>query len=133
MSLTVNPATSAVAAICAQPAAPPAPAEIRSSSAIAGFKPAEPVHKAPVVKTEPLVDPEEVRANLEAAIENLNQQVQRNGRGLNFAVDERLNRPVITVRSTVTGEVVRTIPNEVVLRVAHSIEDIKGLLADHKL
>ncbi len=74
-----------------------------------------------------------MRANLEAAIEKLNQQVERNGRGLNFSIDEKLNRPIITVRSTATGEVVRTIPNEVVIKVAHNIEDIKGLLMDHKL
>jgi len=85
------------------------------------------------VQAEPLVDPQEMRANLEAAIEKLNQQVERNGRGLNFAIDEKLNRPIITVRSTATGEIVRTIPNEVVIKVAHNIEDIKGLLMDHKL
>jgi flagellar protein FlaG len=80
-----------------------------------------------------LVDPQEMRANLEAAIEKLNEQVERNGRGLNFTIDEKLNRPVITVRSTSTGEVVRTIPNEVVLKVAHNIEEIKGLLMDRSL
>ena len=74
-----------------------------------------------------------MRANLEAAIEKLNQQVERNGRGLNFAIDEKLNRPIITVRSTATGEVIRTIPNEVIIKVAHNIEDIKGLLTDQKM
>jgi flagellar protein FlaG len=92
-----------------------------------------PVEKTPAVKVEPLIDPDEMRANLEAAIEKLNEQVERNGRGLNFAIDEKLNRPIITVRNTATGEVVRTIPNEVVIKVAHNIEDIKGLLMDHKL
>ena len=84
----------------------------------------------PAVEAEPLVDQDQIRKNLHAAIEKLNEQVERNGRGLNFSVDERLNRPVITVRSTSTGEVVRTIPTEVVIKVAHSIEDIKGLLLD---
>ena len=126
MSLLVNPAASAAVAVQAQPAAPP-PAQTAVSSAVT------PVEKAPVVKAEPLVDPAELRANLEAAIEKLNQQVERNGRGLNFAIDEKLNRPIITVRSTATGEIVRTIPNEVVIKVAHNIEDIKGLLMDHKL
>ena len=126
MSLLVNPAASAAAAAQAQPAAPP-PAQAAVSQAVT------PVEKAPTVKAEPLVDPAEMRANLEAAIEKLNQQVERNGRGLNFAIDEKLNRPVITVRSTATGEIVRTIPNEVVIKVAHNIEDIKGLLMDHKL
>jgi len=132
MSLLVNPAASAASAASAaiaaqaQPAAPP-PVQTAVAPAVT------PVEKAPAVKVEPLVDPAEMRANLEAAIEKLNQQVERNGRGLNFAIDEKLNRPIITVRSTATGEVVRTIPNEVVIKVAHNIEDIKGLLMDHKL
>jgi len=126
MSLLVNPAASTAIAAQALPAAPPP-----DQAAVA--KAVTPVEKAPAVKFEPLVDPAEMRANLEAAIEKLNQQVERNGRGLNFAIDEKLNRPIITVRSTATGEVVRTIPNEVVIKVAHNIEDIKGLLMDHTL
>jgi len=126
MSLSINPAAAAATSVQAQPAAPP-PAQVAMA------RPVAPVEKAPAVKTEPLVDPAEMRANLEAAIEKLNQQVERNGRGLNFAIDEKLNRPIITVRSTATGEIVRTIPNEVVIKVAHNIEDIKGLLMDHKL
>ena len=129
MSLIANPAAGAATAVHAQPAAPPAlsSAQTRAVPAVA------PVEKATNVKVEPLVDPDELRANLEAAIEKLNEQVERNGRGLNFAIDEKLNRPIITVRNTATGEVVRTIPNEVVIKVAHNIEDIKGLLMDHKL
>jgi len=129
MSLIANPAAAAATAVQAQPAAPPAlsSAQTRAVPAVA------PVQKTPAVKVEPLIDPDEMRANLEAAIEKLNEQVERNGRGLNFAIDEKLNRPIITVRNTATGEVVRTIPNEVVIKVAHNIEDIKGLLMDHKL
>lgn len=125
MSLSVNPAVSAATAGQAQPAAPPTSAP--ASQAIT------PVQEAPTVKSEPMVDPQEMRANLEAAIENLNKQLERNGRGLNFAIDEKLNRTIITVRSTATGEVVRTIPDEVVIKVAHNIESIKGLLMDQKL
>ena len=129
MSVTSNPGVAAavpqvsLAPKSAAPAAPAAPAV----SAV----PAVP--KAPVIKVEPLVDPKQMRENLHEAIEKLNDQVERNGRGLNFSVDDRLNRPIITVRSTATGEVVRTIPNEVVIKVAHNIEDIKGLLMDQRL
>jgi len=38
----------------------------------------------------------------------------------------------VTVTSLSTGEVIRQIPNEVVVRVAHSIEKIKGLLLNAK-
>ena len=128
MSLLINPAASTAVAAQAQPAAPPA-----QTAKAAAVPAVTSVEKAPAAKVEPLVDPDEMRANLEAAIEKLNEQVERNGRGLNFSIDEKLNRPIITVRSTATGEVVRTIPNEVVIKVAHNIEDIKGLLMDHKL
>ena len=130
MSLLVNPAAGAASAVQAQPAAPPAQPATQTAAALPAVTPVE---KAPAVKVESLFDPDEMRANLEAAIGKLNEQVERNGRGLNFVIDEKLNRPIITVRSTATGEVVRTIPNEVVIKVAHNIEDIKGLLMDHKL
>jgi flagellar protein FlaG len=85
-------------------------------------------------KTEPVikVDPEEMRRNLHEAMQRLNDQAAQNGRGLNFSVDEELNRHIITVRKTETGEVVRQIPTEVAIKVAHSIEDVKGLLLDEQ-
>jgi uncharacterized FlaG/YvyC family protein len=36
--------------------------------------------------------------------------------------------PVILVKNQDSGEVIRQIPNEVVIKVAHSIEDLKGIL-----
>jgi flagellar protein FlaG len=43
-------------------------------------------------------------------------------------MDEVADRMVITVRKTETGEVIRQIPDEALLRVAHNIEELKGLL-----
>lgn len=71
---------------------------------------------------------EEMRQNLKVAVDRLNEQLQRNGRDLSFAMDERIDRTVITVKNLRTGEVVRQIPTEEVVRLAHSIEDMKGLL-----
>jgi flagellar protein FlaG len=73
-------------------------------------------------------DAREMRRQLEEAVQQLNEQSRRNGRDLNFRVDEVVDRTVITVRSKHSGEVVRQIPSETVLKVAHSIEDMKGLL-----
>ena len=67
------------------------------------------------------------------AIDKLNNQAAKTARSLNFSIDEKLNRQIITVSNKVTGEVVRQIPTEVVLKVAHSIEDIKGLLLDEEI
>jgi len=73
-------------------------------------------------------DAAEVRQSLQEAVSILNNQLNERNRGIGFSLDEALDTPVVTVRSTVTGEVVRQIPNEAAVRVAHNIESVKGLL-----
>ena len=74
------------------------------------------------------VNPAHEREKLKQAVSMLNQQVQETNRGLGFRMDEVLNSPVVTVTSAQTGEVVRQIPNAVVIRIAHNIEKVKGML-----
>jgi flagellar protein FlaG len=110
----------------ARPAAPaPASSQAPGSSAIQ--IPDTPKVQAP----KPVAikfDASEVRQNLQEAVRMLNQQMSSTKRGLGFQVDEAVGGPVVTVRSADSGEVIRQIPNEVVVRVAHNIEKIKGLL-----
>ena len=73
-------------------------------------------------------DPSEMRQNVQDAVRLLNQQMSANNRGLGFHMDESVGGPVVTVRSAETGEVVRQIPNEVVVNLAHNIDHMKGLL-----
>ena len=73
-------------------------------------------------------DASEIRRNLQEAVSMLNQQMASTKRGLGFQIDEAVGGPVVTVRSAETGEVVRQIPNETVVRIAHNIEKVKGLL-----
>lgn len=68
------------------------------------------------------------RSNIKEAVEKINQQMQSNNRNLSFAIDDAADQVVITVKNSNTGEVIRQIPDESLLRVAHNIEDIKGLL-----
>ncbi len=77
-------------------------------------------------------DASEVRRNLQDAVGMLNQQMASTNRGLGFRIDEAVGGPVVTVRSAETGEVVRQIPNEVVVRLAHNIEKFKGQLLNTK-
>lgn len=70
--------------------------------------------------------------SLKRALEDLNNQMKQNGRNLNFKMDETLNRPIVTVVNSQTGEVVRQIPNEVVVRVAHHLDNLKGMLLNEK-
>lgn len=74
------------------------------------------------------VDVEGMRANLRDSIQRLNDSMRDGGRNLNFHIDDKVGGPVVLVKNAETGEVVRQIPNEVVVRIAHSIEAFKGLL-----
>ena len=78
------------------------------------------------------INPAQERENLKQAVNMLNQQAQQTNRGLGFRMDEVLNAPVVAVTSAQTGEVVRQIPSEVVIRVAHNIEKVKGMLFNGK-
>ena len=75
-------------------------------------------------------DPVKLQENLREAVEQLNKQLASSGRSIGFSYDEVANAPVVTVKSTATGEVIRQIPSEAVLRVAHTFEALKGLLHD---
>jgi uncharacterized FlaG/YvyC family protein len=51
------------------------------------------------------------------------------GRNLNFAIDQNSSCSFVgLVKNTDTGEVIRKIPNDAVLRIAHSIDALKGML-----
>lgn len=68
--------------------------------------------------------------NIQEALTHLNEEMQRSARSLQFSIDKQLNRTVIKVTNPHTGEVIRQIPDEAVLRVAHSIHAIKGILVN---
>lgn len=118
--ITANRLPPASAAVAANQTERPAPAVTR---------PAPTEIPKPVAETKS--DAKETRRTLEEATEHLNQQMRRNSRDLSFSVDDVANKVVVTVKNR-DGEVVRQIPNEVALRVAHNLDDVKGMLQDDK-
>jgi flagellar protein FlaG len=74
----------------------------------------------------------EMQQTMQEAVNMLNQQISSTNRGLGFHVDDAIQGPVVTVRSTDTGEVIRQIPNDTVLNLAHNIDHMKGLLFNKK-
>ncbi len=108
----------------------PAPAE-SGGNAVATASVANPSQKPRVREPAPPkveFDPRKMQQELEEAVERLNKMMESGKRGLGFSVDNQINVTVVTVKDTNTGEVVRQIPSEAVLRVAHRIEDLKGIL-----
>jgi len=73
------------------------------------------------------------RQEIDNALAELKRLADNSGRTLGFSRDPAVSGPVITVTDSDTGKVVRQIPVEVVVRVAHSIEKMKGLLFDKAL
>jgi flagellar protein FlaG len=96
---------------------------------------ARPVQVAPAAskkdpeKSAPKALSKESEEQLKEAVKNLNEQSKTS---MSFSIDKTNNRTVIKVEDAKTGEVIRQIPNETVLRVSHNIEKAKGLFLDEK-
>ena len=73
------------------------------------------------------------RQNVKDAVSFLNEQLSANSRGIGFTVNEGNRTPIVTVRNTKTGEVVRQIPNDVVIKIAQNINSAKGSFEDKKV
>lgn len=78
-------------------------------------------------------DPEQNQKALKEALAQVNKQMADNKQSLGFSHDESIHGPVIVVTNSQTGEVVRKIPTEEVIRVAHNIDALKGVLFSSKI
>jgi len=79
------------------------------------------------------VNAEDSRQALRAALKDLNLEMTQTQKGLHFSLDERLGRSIITVQNAKTGNVIRQIPDPAALKVAHNIEQLKGILLDEDI
>jgi flagellar protein FlaG len=110
------------AAVAARLSSPPTPTNSHTLDV-----PSKPVMAVPK-PSEIKFDAKELRQNLKEAVGLLNEQISSKKQGLGFRLEDSIDVPVVTVRNTETGEVVRQIPNEVVIKVAQSIDGFKGLM-----
>jgi len=131
MSTTIQSATTSLAAQ-ARPS-PSAMAQSASKGAAPASQAAQIGQVAKqnfAVKAEVGADLQNLHQSIEASVERLKAMMKDSGRNLNIGIDKALGGPVVTVRNAESGEVVRQIPNEVVVKMAHSIEAFKGWLHD---
>ena len=112
-----------------------AAASAASAASAAALKPIGPGtgSVAAAVKIEtpppaPKMDLQQMQRQLQEAVVELNKQMGNAGRSLGFSMDPSVGMNVITVTNKETGELVRQIPGEDILRVAHSIESLKGII-----
>lgn len=70
----------------------------------------------------------EEEKELKSALRDVNEHMQNIQRNLQFEVDKESNQTIVRVVDTQSGEVVRQIPAEEVIRMAKRMEEMDGLL-----
>lgn len=74
------------------------------------------------------IDPVKAVEDLSRAVDILNEALARDPVALRFSVDETLKRPIVTVVSEETGEIVHQLPAEEVMRAVRNIDKMRGIL-----
>ena len=98
----------------------------------------------------PMIAPEKLKQNSESvkaatlnelnayhadfinAVVEINKALEKIPTTLAFQVDETSNRFVVNVADISTGELIRQIPGDAVLRIARQLESLKGIIFDDK-
>ena len=75
---------------------------------------------------------EMIRDRLKEISESLNSEMKMRSRDLQFSVDELTNRFLVTVLDQDSGKVIKQIPSDAILKVAHNLEALKGILFDDR-
>ena len=78
---------------------------------------AAPVSPEPEAK--PLPDPEQVNRAARA----IESYLKSNGRELEFRVDDASGQMVVSIRDAATGDLIRQVPGEAVLRMARALKE----------
>ena len=71
-------------------------------------------------------------AEIREAVAEINKAVKKVPTSLDFSVDEASKRFVVSVTDTNTGEVIRKLPGDAVLRIAKQLVSLKGVVFDQK-
>jgi len=67
------------------------------------------------------------------AVSEIEKFLKETRRNLEFSTDEDSGKIVVKVIASDTGELIRQIPSEEALRIAHSLSDVKSVLFDAKV
>lgn len=82
-----------------------------------------PVEASKEVAREMPLDPPTVRK----MVERMNERIQQATRDIRFSVDEESDRVVVKIVDHHSGEVVRQIPSEELLKLAERLDDLRGM------
>ena len=74
-----------------------------------------------------------VAEDIEEAIDTLNDALAKAPTKAIISHDDQLNRYIVKIADERSGEVIREVPSEAVLKFARNLQEIKGLLFDKAL
>ena len=74
------------------------------------------------------IDPVAALQELATAVDALNEAMARDPVALRFSIDDTLNRPIVTVISEETGEILHKLPQDEVMRAVKNIDRMRGIL-----
>ena len=89
--------------------------------------------KAAVGKKESLDSINKVTQELRDAINTLNAALEKTKTKAIITRDEEINRFIVRIADQESGEVVREIPSEAILKFARNLQELKGLIFDKSL
>lgn len=69
---------------------------------------------------------------VKSAVAEIEKFLKETRRNLEFSTDEESGKIVVKVIASDSGELIRQIPSEEALRIAHSLNDVKSILFDAK-
>lgn len=109
------------------PKATPPATPIKSISSVVGVGRKSPVSNQDVAHPDKAqhVDLKEMQEHVEAAVAQMNEYIQSTQRDLHFSYDKASGETVVKVLDRTTQEVIRQIPDETFLKLAHS-KDVDG-------
>ena len=110
-----------------QPAAKSVPARVAPTIA-----PERLINNADNVKAATFNELSTNHADYKKAVVEINRALEKIPTTLAFQVDESSNRFVVNVADISTGELIRQIPGDAVLRIARQLESLKGIIFDDK-
>ena len=71
-----------------------------------------------------------VTKSMEEAVEVLNQALSLKNTSVVIRRDEQLNRYLVTIKDKESGEIVREIPDEALIKFARNLQELRGILFD---
>ena len=74
-----------------------------------------------------------VTESIDDAVAVLNEALSRKNTSAQIRRDEQLNRFLVTIKDEESGEIVREVPPEALLKFARNLEELKGILFDETL